>query len=58
MNTREALINVSYKWNVSWLSQMAIKLLLWGVWLAQSVKHETPDLGIVSSSPTLDVEPT
>ena len=30
----------------------------WGVWLAQSVEHVTLDLGVVSSSPTLDVEIT
>ena len=27
-------------------------------WLAQSVKHVTLDLGVVSSSPTLGMEPT
>ena len=29
-----------------------------GAWLAQSVEHVTPDLRVMSSSPTLDVEPT
>ena len=29
-----------------------------GTWLAQSVEHETLDLGIVSLSPTLGVEIT
>ena len=28
----------------------------WGAWLAQSVKHMTLDLGVVSSSPTLGVD--
>jgi len=29
-----------------------------GTWLAQSVKHVTPDLGVVSWSPTMGVEIT
>ena len=29
-----------------------------GTWLAQSVKHATLDLGVVSSSPTLGVQIT
>ena len=29
-----------------------------GAWLAQSVEHATLDLRVVSSSPTLDMEPT
>lgn len=29
-----------------------------GAWLAQSVEHRTLDLRVVSSSPTLGVEPT
>lgn len=29
-----------------------------GAWLAQSVEHETLDLGVVSSSPTLGAEMT
>jgi len=32
-----------------------LKILHWGFWLAQSVKHAALDLGVVSSSPTLDV---
>jgi len=27
-----------------------------GMWLAQSEKHETPDLGVMSSSPMLGVQ--
>lgn len=30
----------------------------WGTWPAQSVKHETPDLAVLSSSPTMGLEPT
>jgi len=29
-----------------------------GTWLTQLVEHVTLDLGVVSSSPTLDMEPT
>ena len=29
-----------------------------GAWLAQLVEHVTLDLGIVSSSPTIGIEPT
>lgn len=28
----------------------------WGAWLAQSVKHATPGVRVMSSSPTLDTE--
>ena len=29
----------------------------WGTWLAQSMKHETLDLGVMSLSPMLGIEP-
>ena len=31
---------------------------MWGAWLAQLVEHATLDLRVVSSSPTLGMEPT
>lgn len=35
-----------------------IKISLFlGTWQAQSVKHVTTDLGVISSSPTLGMEP-
>jgi len=33
-------------------------LVFWGAWLALWVGHATPDLGVMSSSPTMGVEPT
>ena len=38
---------------ISWLQKYS-----WGTWLAQLVKHATPDLGVVSLSPMLGVEMT
>ena len=32
--------------------------ILWGAWLAQVVEHGTLDLGVVSSSPMMVVEPS
>lgn len=32
-------------------------LKAWGAWLAQLLKHVTPDPEVVSSSPTLGIEP-
>ena len=34
------------------------KALSWGIWLTQSMDHVTLDQGVVSSSPTLDMEMT
>lgn len=34
------------------------KISGWGSWLAQSVEHVTPDVGVVSSSPMLGGEMT
>ena len=45
--------------SISYFLEMWLRLgKYWGAWLAQSGKRETLDLGIVSSSPTLDVEIT
>ena len=38
------------------LSNFPTKIKKRGTWLAQSVVHVTLGLGVVSSSPTLDVE--
>ena len=37
---------------------MELGTVSWAAWLAQLVEHATPDLGVMSLSPILGVEPT